>query len=46
MKLIDIFQLLSELTFYSDYDLYFPIQESSKNNFDIIYMMEEPVNGH
>ena len=37
MKLIDIFQLLNDLTFYSDYDLEFPIQEMSKNNFDIIY---------
>lgn len=37
MKLIDIFQLISELTLYSDNDGDFPIQEISKNNFDIIY---------
>lgn len=37
MKLIDIFQLLSELTFYSDLEKDFQLQEISKNNFDIIY---------
>lgn len=35
MKLIDIFQLISELTLYSDNEGDFPIQEISKN--DIIY---------
>ena len=35
MKLIDIFQLISELTLYGDNEGDFPIQEISKN--DIIY---------